>query len=79
MMAAKAVAITAAAQDKTRESHAKEVMGRQIRPKILDEEFPDYEKLLDKAEVEPPLTPTRPHYSPGNPLHSEAYARWCAT
>jgi len=39
--AAKTMALTATAKDQTRESHARELMGRQICPKILDEEFPD--------------------------------------
>jgi len=49
---AKTMALTAAAKDQTRESHANELTERQIRSKILDEEFPDYQNLLDNAEVE---------------------------
>jgi hypothetical protein len=74
------VALTVAAKDQAREAHARELMGRRIRPKILYEEFPDYQKLLDKAEVCPLFThPSRPHYSPGNPLHIGAKARQCTT
>ena len=45
--------LAAATKDETSESHAKELMGRQMHPKILDEELLDYQKLLDKAEVTP--------------------------
>ena len=78
--AAKTRAFTIAAKDQTHEAHARELMGRQIRPRILDDEFPDYQKLLDDAEIEPsPLHPARPHYSPGDPLHIGAKTRRCAT
>ena len=52
--AAKTMALAATAKDQTRESLARELMGRQIQPKILYEVFPDYQKLLNKVEVEPP-------------------------
>ncbi len=39
--AAKTMALIAAAKDQAREAHAIELMGRQIRPNILDEEFPN--------------------------------------
>jgi hypothetical protein len=51
----KTMAITLAAKDQARESHGREITGRQIRPKILDEELPDYQKLMDNAEVDPPF------------------------
>lgn len=55
--AAKTAALTTSAKDATRESHARELTGKHPRPKILDEEFQDYQALLDNAEVEPmPLT-----------------------
>ena len=65
--AAKTMALTAAAKDQTRESHDRELMGRQMRSKILDEEFPDYQKLLDKAEVDPPPLPCPTSLFPGQP------------
>ena len=66
---AKTMVLTATAKDQARESHARELTGRQTRPKIRDEEFPDYQKLLDNAEVEPPFYPARSHYSPDSPFH----------
>jgi hypothetical protein len=48
------MALTTTAKNHARESHAKEITGRQIRPKIIDEEIHDYQKLRDNAEVEPP-------------------------
>ena len=37
--AAKIMALTTSTKDYTREAHANEITGRQIRPEILDEEF----------------------------------------
>jgi hypothetical protein len=45
------MALMAVAKDQVRESHARELTSRLDRPKILEEEFPDYQQLLDKAEV----------------------------
>ncbi len=45
----KMMALTTAAKDQIRESQASELTGRPARPKILDEEFQDYYKLLDNA------------------------------
>jgi hypothetical protein len=42
MTAAKTMALTTAAKDQVRESHVKELTGRQVRLTILDEEFQDY-------------------------------------
>jgi hypothetical protein len=39
--ATKTMALTAAAKDQVRESHARELTGRQVRPKTLDGEFPE--------------------------------------
>ena len=36
-------------------------------PQILDEEFPDYQKLLDRAEVDPPPSPCPTSLFPGQP------------
>jgi hypothetical protein len=46
--------LIAPAKDHARESHVKEITGWQVCPKILDEDFRYYQKLLDSAEVEPP-------------------------
>jgi len=46
------MALTPSTNDKTRESHAKEIAGSLIRPPILDAEFHEYQTLLDAAEVE---------------------------
>ncbi len=54
MKAAKIATLTAAAGDKTREAHAREIAVSQTRPKIIDEEFPEYQQLLDKAEIDIP-------------------------
>ena len=43
--AVKTMAHTPKAKDHVRESHARELTGRQARPKILDEQFLDYQKL----------------------------------
>jgi len=37
----------AAAKDPTRETNARDFMRKPIQSKIMDEEFPDYQKLLD--------------------------------
>ncbi len=51
------MSLTAATKDQARESHDREITGRPIRSKILDEEFHDYQKLVDNAKVElPPFT-----------------------
>ena len=63
MKSIKTVALTASTKDQARESHAREITGRQIRHKILDEKFPDYQKLLDNAEAVPPSSFTLPDLS----------------
>jgi hypothetical protein len=56
-VALKSKPLTAAATDQVRETHANELMARLVRPRIMDEEFPDYQKRFDTAEIEPtPLT-----------------------
>ncbi len=40
-----------------RESHARDLIAKPVHPKILDEEFPEYQTLLDAMEAEiPPIT-----------------------
>ncbi len=52
-----ATALTVAAKYQVRETHANELMARHVYTWVLDEEFPDYRKFLDNAEVEPtPIT-----------------------
>jgi hypothetical protein len=65
------MALTADAKDQARESHAREITGRQIRPKSLEEDFPDYQKLLDIAEIEP--TPPLPGQTTPLPRHPLPY------
>jgi hypothetical protein len=68
-MAHKTTALTAAAKDQDKETHANDLMTRPARPRNLHEEFPGYQKLLDTAEVEPtPLT------LPGLPATIQAQA-----
>jgi hypothetical protein len=64
--AAKTAALTTAAKDPIREFHARELMSMQVHLKILEEEFPEYQKLLDNMEVEPtPITLLRlPYFGP---------------
>jgi hypothetical protein len=50
--AAKTMALNPSANDRTRESHAKELVRSQLRHVIMDEEFSEYQKLLDAAVVE---------------------------
>ncbi len=50
--AAKNMVLTPSANDRTRESHDKEIDGSLIRPPILDAEFQEYQTLLDVAETE---------------------------
>jgi len=57
--ASKTAPLTAAAKDQVRESHAKDLTSL-IRPMILDEEFPDYQKLLDVDKVDTRPPPSRP-------------------
>jgi hypothetical protein len=40
--AAKTAALTASSKDQVRESHARELTGRHLRPEILDEVFQEY-------------------------------------
>ena len=44
------MALNPSANDRTRESHAKEMAGSLLHPAIVDVEFPEYQKLLDAAE-----------------------------
>jgi hypothetical protein len=64
----KTMALTTTAKDHARESHTKKITGRQILRKILDEEFLDYQKLLDGEEVDPPSLPCRTSLLSGQPL-----------
>jgi hypothetical protein len=65
--AAKTMVLTAAAKDQARESHAIELMGRQIRPQILDKGFQDYQKIMDNAEVDTPPSPCPTSLFPRRP------------
>ena len=48
---------TAAAKDSARESHARDFIKNPVHPRILDEEFPELQTLLDAMEEEvPPIT-----------------------
>jgi hypothetical protein len=65
--AAKTASFTTAAKDSVRESHARDFIANPVHPKILDEEFPEFQKLLDDLEEEvPPIT--LPCLSPLTPL-----------
>ncbi len=65
--AAKTAPFTTAAKDSVRESHDRDYIANPVHPKILDEEFPDFQKLLDDLEDEvPPIT--LPCLSPLTPL-----------
>ena len=52
-VAAKTAPFAASAKDPVRESHARDYLQKPIQPKILEEEFPDYQKLLDDMAVDP--------------------------
>ncbi len=55
--AAKTAPFTSAAKDPVRESHARDFIADPVHPKILDEEFPEFQTLLDAMEDEvPPIT-----------------------
>ena len=55
--AAKLAPFAASAKDSVREAHARDFIQKSIQPKILDEEFPDYLKLLDDMATDPtPVT-----------------------
>jgi len=48
---------SAAAKDPVREAHARDFIQKPVQPKILDEEFQDYKKLLDDTATDPtPVT-----------------------
>ena len=65
--AAKNAPFTTAAKDPVRESHARDFIANPVHPKILDEEFPEFQTLLDNLEDEvPPIT--LPRLSPLAPL-----------
>jgi hypothetical protein len=51
---AKTSPLTAASKDPVRESHARDLIGIPVHPMIRDEEFPEYQKLLDGMKVKPP-------------------------
>jgi hypothetical protein len=54
---AKIAPFVAAAKGSVRESHARNCIQKFIQPKIIDEEFPDYQKLLDNMATDPtPVT-----------------------
>ena len=55
--AAKLAPFAAAAKDPVREAHARDFMQKPTQPEIVDEEFPDYQKLLDDMATDPtPVT-----------------------
>jgi len=54
-IAAKLAPLVAAAKDPTREAHARDFIQKPVQPKILDEVFPDYQKLLDDMGTDPTL------------------------
>jgi len=64
-MAAKTMALISSAKDQVRESRAKELTSNEVRPKILDEGFHDYHKLINNAKVEPPLFTLPGLHTPG--------------
>jgi hypothetical protein len=66
---AKNAAFNTAAKDSIREAHAVEFMARPISPRILFEEFTDYETLLSDMTADPtPITlPCIPEIAPENP------------
>ena len=65
--AAKIAPYTAVAKDPVRESHARDFIANPVHPKILDEEFLEFQTLLDALEDEvPPIT--LPCLSPLTPL-----------
>jgi hypothetical protein len=74
--AATTTTLTTTVNDQVRESHAREFTSRQVRPKILDEEFQENQKLLNNVEVEPPLfTLTGPPHSRSSPRPLKAETR----
>ncbi len=55
--AAKTAPFATAAKDLVSESHVRDYIHKPIQPKILDEKFSDYQKLIDDMEVDPtPVT-----------------------
>ncbi len=65
--ASKTALFTSAAKDPVRESHARDFIANPAHPKILDEEFPEFQTLLDAMEDEvPPIT--LPCLTPFTPL-----------
>ena len=53
--AATTAPFTSAIKDVAREAHARDFIQKPAQPKILDEEFPDYQKLLDDTATDPTL------------------------
>ena len=64
-----------------REAHARDFIAKPVRPKIMDEEFPEYPTLLDAMEVEVPLitlpclSPLAPNQTAPLPASSELKRR----
>jgi len=55
--AAKTYPLTVSVKYLVREAHARDFIHKPIQPKILDEEFPDYQKLLEDMAIDPtPVT-----------------------
>jgi hypothetical protein len=55
--AAKIDPFAEAAKDPVREAHARDFIHKPVQPKIMDEELPDYQKLLDDMATGPtPVT-----------------------
>ena len=53
--AAKTAPFTTSAKDPVRGAHARDFIQKPVQPKILDEEFPNYQKLLDGMATDPIL------------------------
>jgi hypothetical protein len=56
-VAAKTAPFAVAAKESVREAHARDFIQKPVQPKILDEEFSDYRKLLDDMATYPTLSP----------------------
>jgi non-ribosomal peptide synthetase component F len=67
---AKTTTLTASSKDPVRESHARDLMAKPFYPKIIDEDFPEFQTLLDSMEVEAtPITmPSLPSLGPSPSL-----------
>jgi hypothetical protein len=50
---AKTTPFAASVKDPVREAHARDFIQKFIQPKIMDEEFPEYQKLLEDMASDP--------------------------